>query len=145
MTKDEMIRYGGRYLIAYIIASILVAVVSLMLAGMSINVGTGGGAAIAVAGASFTLDRFIKDKDRMPTSGEYWTLVVLTTAIGVVVEAIKLALFLNLYPALYTGNEIWAFSIVLAAVLIFAMNMFFYSKFMGRSYLKRQIARRGKR
>jgi len=143
MTRDEMIRYGGRYLIAYIIASILVTIVSVILASMSINIGTGGGAAIAVAAASFPLDSFIKDKVRLPTSGEYWALVLTTSAIGVVVEAIKLALFLNLYPALYTGNEILAFSLVLAAVLILAMNMFFYSKFMGRSYIKRQNAKRG--
>ena len=145
MTRNEVIRYGGRYLTAYLIASVLVSIVSVILANMSIDIGTGGGAAIAVAAASFTLDRFIKDKVRLPTSGEYWSLVWITTAIGIVVESIKLALFLNLYPALYSGNEILAFSIVLAAVLIFAMNMFFYSKFMGRSYLKRQNARRGKR
>lgn len=140
-----MIRYGGRYLIAYIIASIVVTIASLILASMSFNIGTGGGVANAVAGASFTLDRFIKDKYRLPTSGEYRSLVLITTAIGVVVEAIELALFLNPYPALYTGKEIWIFSIVLEAVLIFAMNTFFYSQFMGRSYLKRQNARRGDR
>jgi hypothetical protein len=138
-----MIRYGGRYLVSYIIASIVVAVVSVILAGMSINIGTGGGAAIAVAAASFTLDRLIKDKNRLPTSREYWSLVLITTAIGVVVEAIKLALFLNLNPALYTGNEIWGVSLLLTSVLIFVMNMFFYSKFMGRSYIKRRNAKRG--
>lgn len=145
MTANELTRYGGRYLISYIIASVLVVIVSLILASMSLDIGTGGGVAIAVAAASFTLDAFIKDKDRLPISGEYWSLVVSSTAIGVVLEAIKLALFLNFYPQLYTGNEMWVVTMVLASILIFAMNLFFYSKFVGKSYLRRRQERRGNR
>lgn len=141
MTRDEIVRYGGRYLIAYALASVALAVIGILLASMSINIGTGGGAAIAVAASSFTFDKFLKDRGSLPASGEYWSLVLGSTVIGVILEALKLALILNLYPALYTGNSIWTFTLVLAAVLIFVINLFFYSKIIGRSYLKRQQSR----
>lgn len=141
MNSNDLTRYGTRYLVCYVVASVALLLIAYVLAQMSIDIGSGGGAAVAVASAAFTLDRFLKDHDRLPDSREYWTLVLLSTVIAIVIEGAMLALMLNLYPALYSGNQIWAFTIVLAAVLVFLVNLVFYSRFIGNPYLKRQRRR----
>lgn len=95
MTTKDVLRYGLYYAFVYI------GVLGIILAGAAIiasfydfrpsdlSIGA------LVAAALFTYLRFLKDKVRLPTSREYWSLVALGSIIVLVVDFVVAALVIR--------------------------------------------------
>ncbi|WP_026918524.1 ABZJ_00895 family protein [Gordonia shandongensis] len=87
------IRYGGAYLGALIVMTVVYMIVAEIIDGV-------GGVAVMVPviAAYYTSERFVKDADRVPTPTERWHLLGLCFAIFVVVQIVQLGVVAAIWP-----------------------------------------------
>jgi hypothetical protein len=90
---------------------------------------------IQVGAPTFVYDRFVRNTGRLLSSSEYWRLVLICSVIAMGWECLTITLLAfgepASSPAIFLFAGAWALAVILAA------NAVFYSKIIGKSFLKR--------
>lgn len=127
-------RYGLLYAALYVALS--VAIMAFLMVFPELQ-GSHFGVAVIMGAASFTYIRFLKDHKRLPKPSEYWTLVLISTAISTAMDSTLLIIIIYTSKEYPLGLSEVAIIIVIALILGIIWNMPLYSSYVGKSYLKR--------
>ena len=132
MTRSEVFRYGLRYVGWYFLTWFVLSVVFYIFPDWWRS---GSSIATVVMAAAMTYSRFLKDKLRLPSKPEYWSLVLLSTTLSIFMELL-FALVIMAQLGMF-GPDVWL--AVLGAALLQALlaHLLFYSRFVGTAQLKR--------
>lgn len=92
---------------------------------------------MVLTAAGMTYSRFLKDKRRLPSRPEYWSLVLLSTFLSIIMELL-IALFIIAQGGMPGfGVGLWIGVVAITGIRGLFMHMIYYSKFVGTSLLKR--------
>jgi hypothetical protein len=134
ISQGDLVRCGLRYFGWYFLAWFVLAVVFYFFPQWSFS---GASIAMVLTAAGMTYSRFLKDKRRLPSRPEYWSLVLLSTFLSIIMELL-IALFIIAQGGMPGfGVGLWIGVVAITGIRGLFMHMIYYSKFVGTSLLKR--------
>lgn len=134
LSTADVFRYGLIYAACVIAAWLLLLGLEMVFPGSR---GIGPNTLAAIGCISMTLTSFLQDKRRIPSTSEYWILVLISVAVSILIETTIVL------GAFYFTNQplpaIRFFAVIVASVFALQMIMcsIFYSPFFARRLLKR--------